>query len=70
VSSESYPRGPDNGKEIYLGDIGIQRCIDGKLLALVAGEQADDQETARYKKENSSRSIGDPKIIWDFGGTS
>lgn len=59
----------ENGEEIYLGDVGIDRCMDGKLLALSAGAQADDEQAARYQEENCGRSAGDPKIIWDFGGT-
>jgi hypothetical protein len=60
----------ENGEEIYLGDIGIDRCMDGKLLALSAGAQADDEQAARYKEENCGRRAGDPDIIWYFGGTS
>jgi hypothetical protein len=58
-----------NGEEVYLGDIGIQRCTDGKLLAASAGIQASDEEITRYEDENSRRSVGDPEIVWDFGGT-
>jgi len=57
----------ENGEEIYLGDIGIDRCMDGKLLALSAGAQADDEQAARYKEENCGRRAGDPDIIWYFG---
>jgi hypothetical protein len=60
----------ENGEEVYLGDISMQRCIDGKLLAVLAGVQAEEDEIARYSEENSRRSIGDPEIIWDFGGMS
>jgi RimJ/RimL family protein N-acetyltransferase len=58
-----------NGEEVYLGDIGIQRCTDGKLLAASVGVQANNEEIARYEDENSRRIVGDPEIVWDFGGT-
>lgn len=58
-----------NGEEVYLGDIGIQRCTDGKLLAISAGVQANDKNITQYEEENTRRSVGDPEIIWVFGGT-
>jgi GNAT superfamily N-acetyltransferase len=59
-----------DGEQIYLGDIGIQRCTDGKLLAASVGIQADAEKITRYANENSHRSVGDPEITWDVGGTS
>jgi RimJ/RimL family protein N-acetyltransferase len=62
-----------NGEETYLGDISMQRCTDGKLLAVLAGVQPKAEEEViarRYAEENSRRSIGDPEIVWDFGGMS
>lgn len=58
-----------NGEEVYLGEVGIQRCTDGKLLAISAAVQANNEETAQYEQANTLRSVGDPEIIWDFGGT-
>jgi len=57
----------ENGEEVYLGDVVMQRCTDGKLLAVLAGVQAEEDEVARHAEENSRRCIGDPEIIWDFG---
>jgi hypothetical protein len=53
---------------MYLGDIGLDRCNDGRLLAISAGVQDDDEQKVRLAKENSDRSLGDPEIIWTMGG--
>jgi hypothetical protein len=57
-----------NDEDIYLGDIGLQRCVNGRLLTMSAGVQESDEEKARLAKENLDRSLGDPEIIWTIGG--
>lgn len=55
----------EDGKDIFLGDIGIRRSEDGKLMA-PAG--ADDEQKAKYVEENAAFKLGDPKITWTVGG--
>lgn len=54
-----------DGEDTFIGDIGIMRSADGKLMA-PAG--ADDERKAKYVEENAARKLGDPKITWTVGG--
>lgn len=51
---------PD-GTEVYLGDIGIGRAQLEEVL--------DPEDRKRAVEENNSKPIGDPSIVWTFGGT-
>lgn len=53
-----------DGEDTFIGDIGIMRSADGKLMA-PAG--ADDERKAKYVEENAARKLGDPKITWTVG---
>jgi hypothetical protein len=59
----------ENGEDVYLGDIGINRLGDGKLLA-PPGAEVDNELVARYAGENAQREPGDPDIVWTIGGES
>ncbi|KAF8079030.1 hypothetical protein FPV67DRAFT_1467259 [Lyophyllum atratum] len=56
----------EDGEDVYLGDIGLMRAFDGKLLA-PAGAPVDDEQKAKYVEANAALSLGDPKIIWTVG---
>lgn len=45
----------------YIGDIGIGRLLDSKLLT---GESDKD-----WEEKNGSLPAGDPRIVWTIGGT-
>jgi RimJ/RimL family protein N-acetyltransferase len=50
----------EDGSEVYLGDISIKRYN--------WVEVADQDQKSRLLEENTRRSVGDPDIIWGFGG--
>lgn len=50
---------PD-GTDIYLGDIGIHRAGREEVL--------DPGERTKAVEENEKKAVGDPSIIWTFGG--
>ena len=50
---------PD-GTELYLGDLGVDRCGFPGVL--------DTAERARLSKENDARDVGDERIVWCLGG--
>jgi len=56
----------ENGDDIYLGDLCISRCSDGRLLA-PAGLQLDDSQKEHLEDLNVGRKVGDPDIIWTIG---
>jgi len=56
----------EDSEDVFLGDIGIMRSIDGKLMAPV-GAPVDDEQKAKYVEANAALSLGDPKIIWTVG---
>jgi hypothetical protein len=60
----------ENGEDVYLGDIAIDRWTDGRVLTVSAGVQAEEEEMARYAERNIRRMVGDPKIVWHLGGMS
>ena len=59
-----------NGEDVYLGDVSLRICTDVRLLAAVAENGAEDEETYRLAETNASRVVGDPEIIWTIGCTS
>ncbi|KAF5385307.1 hypothetical protein D9615_001177 [Tricholomella constricta] len=56
----------ESGEEVYLGDIGIFRCLDGKLMTPV-GIPVDDEQVAEYVETNAALAPGNPQIIWTVG---
>lgn len=50
---------PD-GTDIYLGDIGISRAQMEEVL--------DPDERKRAVEANNRKAVGDPSIVWTFGG--
>lgn len=50
---------PD-GTEIYLGDITIRRAGMEEVL--------DPDERKKATEENNAKEVGDPSIVWTFGG--
>ncbi|KAG5647668.1 hypothetical protein DXG03_008391 [Asterophora parasitica] len=56
----------EDGEDVYVGDIGIIRCVEGKLLAPLASP-VDDEHQANYVEANAALAVGDPNIIWTFG---
>ncbi|KAG6890041.1 hypothetical protein C0995_012498 [Termitomyces sp. Mi166 len=55
----------EDGSDVFLGDIGITRAKDGKLLA--PPDETDDENAARYVEINMSLPAGDPNITWSVG---
>jgi calcineurin-like phosphoesterase family protein len=58
----------ENGEDVYLGDIAIDRWTDGRVLTVSADVQAEEEE--RYAERNIRRMVGDPNIVWHLGGMS
>ena len=57
----------EDGQDVYLGDIGISRCLEGRLLAL-PDREASEERMQEYIDCNSQRKVGDADIIWTIGG--
>ncbi|KAG6842418.1 hypothetical protein C0991_007548 [Blastosporella zonata] len=57
----------DDGTDVYLGDIGVARVHDGKLLA-PPSEAVDEEKIAKYLEANIALSVGDENIVWTIGG--
>ncbi|KAG6903631.1 hypothetical protein DXG01_016133 [Tephrocybe rancida] len=57
----------EDGTDVYVGDIGILRVGDGKLLA-PPSEAADKEKKAKYLEGNNALLLGDPNIAWTIGG--
>jgi len=53
-----------DGTDVYIGDVGLMRCMHGELMGLhgVNWENKDKLEA-----ENDSLPIGNPSIIWSIG---
>jgi len=56
----------EEGEEEYLGDIGITRLQNGRLLAPPLAP-LDEEHLAKYVAENVALSLGDPEIVWTVG---
>ncbi|RDB29408.1 hypothetical protein Hypma_015951 [Hypsizygus marmoreus] len=56
----------EDGEDVFLGDIGLLRFDEGRLLA-PDGLQADDEQKAKYVNANIERPVGDPEIVWSIG---
>jgi len=50
-----------DGTDVYLGDIGITRAVMEEVL--------DPEERKKVAQANNERAVGDPSIVWTFGGT-
>ena len=57
----------EDGQDVYLGDIGISRCLEERLLVL-PDREASEEKMKEYIDLNSRREVGDPDIIWTIGG--
>ena len=51
----------EDGSDKFAGDIGISRCGEFRYL-----RDPDAQKV--LEEQNAKRPVGDPEIIWDFGG--
>ncbi|KAG6846098.1 hypothetical protein H0H87_006462 [Tephrocybe sp. NHM501043] len=58
----------DDGTDVYLGDIGIVKVFNGKLLA-PPNEANDAEKIAQYLEINNALPLGDEAIVWSIGGT-
>ena len=56
----------EDGSDIYIGDIGISRCVYGELMDL---NGVDWENASERKKINDSLELGDPSILWSIVGT-
>jgi RimJ/RimL family protein N-acetyltransferase len=50
----------DDGSDVYLGDVGFERC---RWL-----EIQDTEERKRKVDENQAKVLGEPTIVWSIGG--
>lgn len=50
---------------MFLGDLGIVRCLHGELMG---PDGVDWGEKQKREEENNNIAVGDPNIIWSFGG--
>ena len=55
----------EDGTDIYIGDIGISRCVYGELMNL---NDVDWENASERKKINDSLDLGDLSILWSIGG--
>ena len=56
----------EDGTDIYIGDIGISRCVYGELMSNLHG--VDWENASERKRINDSLDLGDPSILWSIGG--
>lgn len=60
----------EDGTDVFIGAIDIFR--NGNLGELVLGEKGeyvvDVSRKEENEKKNEARAVGDPDIIWEFGG--
>ncbi|KAG5716468.1 hypothetical protein E4T56_gene15102 [Termitomyces sp. T112] len=56
----------EDGSDVFLGDIGISRVVEGKFL-VPAEEDASEETKAKYKAANDALPLGDPDIAWTVG---
>ena len=50
----------DDGSDVYLGDVGFERCRWHEIQ--------DEDERKRMVDENQAKVPGDPTIVWSIGG--
>ena len=55
----------DDGTDIYIGDLGVMRCMHGELMGQGAVDWANKEA---LEESNNSIAVGDPSIIWSMGG--
>ncbi|KAF5392532.1 hypothetical protein D9757_002311 [Collybiopsis confluens] len=53
-----------DGSDVLIGDIGIQRCT---TMELVAGPKVDQDAAKALQTLNNERKVGDPEILWSVG---
>ncbi|KAH0591178.1 hypothetical protein H2248_001273 [Termitomyces sp. 'cryptogamus'] len=56
----------EDGSDVFLGDIGISRVVEGKFL-VPAEEDTSEETKAKYKAANDALPLGDPDIAWTVG---
>jgi len=57
----------EDGSDVFIGDIGVTRCAHGELMGLSG---IDWEKKAMLEGKNNDLPVGDPSIIWSFGGES
>jgi len=55
----------EDGSDVFIGDIGVTRCAHGELMGL---NGIDWEKKAMLEGKNNDLPVGDPSIIWSFGG--
>jgi len=55
----------EDGSDVFIGDIGVTRCAHGELMGL---NGIDWEKKAMLEGKNNDLPVGDPNIIWSFGG--
>ena len=59
----------EDGTELFIGSVDIHRVNLGELVLGESGEYAVDMSRKEEnQKKNEEREVGDPEIIWEFGG--
>jgi len=55
----------NDGTDIYIGDLGVMRCMHGELMGQGTVDWANKEA---LEESNNSIAVGDPSIIWSMGG--
>ncbi|KAG6811572.1 hypothetical protein H0H92_006821 [Tricholoma furcatifolium] len=57
----------EDGSDTYLGDIGLIRTKEGKFL-VSPNEYENEEKKTQCLADNNALPLGDPNIVWSFGG--
>ena len=59
----------EDGTDIFIGDASFVRSISGELMGTEGPEKIDWENKQKREEENNKLPVGDPNILWSFGGT-
>jgi hypothetical protein len=61
----------ENGEDVFIGEIDVFRCSDGRKLAISAtGMEVGEGKKKKYVEWNMRYAVGDPRIVWFVRGMS
>ena len=57
----------EDGTEVLIGSLDIRPCIHGELMG-PESEGVNWENKKKREEENANLEVGNPRIVWCFGG--